>query len=127
MHRFGRATIEFSCQPQRWLRSGEIQSRLLNGQSLLNPTAFAAKPLITVTGSGSGTLTVGSRAVEIKSFPDGYVALDCEAQNAYGAQGANRNATILAPEFPELAAGETPVSWSGGITAVTIKTRWWTL
>lgn len=127
MHRFGRATIEFSCQPQRWLRSGEIESRLSNGQSLLNPTAFTAKPLITVTGSGSGTLTVGDRTVEINSFPDGYVVLDCEAQNAYGAQGANRNATILAPEFPELAAGETPVSWSGGIAAVTIKPRWWTL
>lgn len=127
MHRFGRATIEFSCQPQRFLRAGDQTLEVLQGETLLNPTAFTALPLITVAGTGAGTLTVGGRTVTVKSLPDGYVILDCEAQNAYGAADANRNATISAPEFPVLEAGETAVSWTGGITNVSIMPRWWTL
>ena len=126
MHRFGRATIEFSCQPQRWLRSGETESRLSNGQSLLNPTAFTAKPLITVTGTGAGTLTVGDVTVTINSMPRGVIVLDSDTQNAY--YGAlNLNSTISAPEFPTLPAGESAVRWTGGITSVEIIPRWWTL
>ena len=60
-------------------------------------------------------------------MPDGYVILDCEAQNAYGAGGVNRNATISAPEFPALETGETAVSWTGSITGVSVIPRWWTL
>lgn len=127
MHRFGRATIEFSCQPQRFLRAGDQTVELSQGEALLNPTAFTALPLITVTGTGAGTLTVGGRAVAIKSLPDGYVVLDCEAQNAYGAGGINRNATISAPEFPALEAGKTTVSWTGGISGVSVVPKWWTL
>ena len=82
---------------------------------------------LTVTGTGAGTLTVGGRTVTIKNLPDGYVILDCEAQNAYGAGGVNRNATISAPEFPALETGETAVSWTGSITGVSVIPRWWTL
>ena len=127
LHKFGRATIEFNCQPQRFLRAGDQTVELSQGETLLNPTAFAALPLITVTGTGAGTLTVGGRTVTIKSLPDGYVILDCETQNAYGAGGVNRNATISAPEFPALEAGETAVSWTGSITGVSVIPRWWTL
>ena len=126
MHRFGRATIEFNCKPQRFLRVGDQVVHATQGQALLNPTAFTALPLITVTGTGPGVLTVGSREVEIKSFLEPSVVLDCEAQNAYSPDGANRNGTISAPEFPEL-EGKMEIKWTGGITAVEIKPRWWTL
>lgn len=126
LHRFGRATIEFNCKPQRFLISGNAEVQLESGQVLNNPTPFAAKPLITVTGTGSGVLTVGNRDVEIKSFQETSVVLDCEDQNAYSPNGANRNGTISAPEFPEL-AGQMAITWTGGISAVKIKPRWWTL
>ena len=126
LHRFGRATIEFNCKPQRFLRAGDAEIQLVSGQVLNNPTPFAAKPLITVTGTGPGVLTVGSREVEIKSFLKDAVILDCEAQNAYSSDGANRNGTISAPEFPEL-GGKMEIKWTGGINAVKIKPRWWTL
>ena len=126
MHRFGRATIEFSCQPQRFLRAGNQTVELSQGKTLLNPTAFTALPLITVAGTGAGTLTVGDVTVTINSMPRGIVVLDSDTQNAY--YGAfNLNSTISAPEFPTLPAGESPVQWTGGITSVKIKPRWWTL
>lgn len=126
LHRFGRATIEFNCQPQRFLRVGDLAVQAAQEQVLLNPTAFAALPLITVTGTGAGTLTVGDVTVIINSMPRGVVVLDSDTQNAY--YGAfNLNSTISAPEFPTLPAGESVVRWTGGITGVEIIPRWWTL
>ena len=126
LHRFGRATIEFNCQPQRFLRAGDVSVQAAQGQALLNPTAFAALPLITVTGTGAGTLTVGDVTVTINSMPRGVIVLDSDTQNAY--YGAfNLNSTISAPEFPTLLAGESAVRWTGGITSVEIIPRWWTL
>lgn len=126
LHRFGRATIEFNCQPQRFLRVGDLAVQAAQGQVLLNPTAFAALPLITVTGTGAGTLTVGDVTVTINSMPRGVIVLDSDTQNAY--YGAfNLNSTISAPEFPTLPAGESVVRWTGGITSVEIIPRWWTL
>lgn len=126
LHRFGRADIEFNCQPQRFLRIGDEPIRAVNGQTLRNPTAFAALPKITVTGTGVGTLTVGDVTVTINSMPRGAVVFDSDTQNAYfGAD--NLNSTISAPEFPTLPAGESVVSWTGGIAGVEIIPRWWTL
>ena len=126
MHRFGRATIEFNCQPQRFLRIGDMPVQAVQGEVLRNPTAFTALPTITVTGTGAGTLTVGDVTVSISSMPRGAVVLDSDTQNAsYGA--FNLNNTISAPEFPTLPAGESVVRWTGGITSVEIIPRWWTL
>lgn len=126
LHRFGRATIEFNCQPQRFLRVGDMPVQAAQGQMLLNPTAFAALPLITVIGTGAGILTVGDVTVTINSMPRGVIVLDSDTQNAY--YGAfNLNSTISAPEFPTLPAGESVVRWAGGITGVEIIPRWWTL
>lgn len=126
LHRFGRADIEFSCQPQRFLRVGDEPVQAVNGQTLRNPTPFVALPRITVTGTGAGALTVGDVTVTINSMPLGAVVFDSDAQDAYyGA--SNLNNTISAPEFPALPAGESVVSWTGGITGVEIIPRWWTL
>lgn len=126
LHRFGRAGIEFSCQPQRFLRIGDEPIRAVNGQMLRNPTPFTALPRITVTGTGAGTLTVGDVTVTINGMPRGAVVFDSDTQNAY--YGAyNLNSTISAPEFPTLPAGETVVRWTGGIAGVEIIPRWWTL
>lgn len=45
----GKAVIEFDCQPQRYLRSGEKEIELTEElTTLFNPTAFASSPLIRV-------------------------------------------------------------------------------
>lgn len=45
----GKAVIEFDCQPQRYLRSGEQEIEITEElTTLYNPTAFAASPLIRV-------------------------------------------------------------------------------
>ena len=55
-----------------------------------------------------------------------YVLLNCESHNAYNASGFC-NETILSDDFPELPEGKTQIAWTGGITAVEVTPRWWTL
>lgn len=120
----GRFDLVFDCKPQRFLKSGEI-SIVLSSPGALYNSGFEALPLITVYGSGAGTVTVGGVTVTIKSLNE-YVTLDCDVQDAYKGL-TNANSTIYAPEFPTLPPGECPISWSGGVTRLEITPRWWTL
>lgn len=121
----GTFTLKFDCAPQRFLKSGEFPVIFQAPGVLYNGTAFAAKPLITVSGSGAGSLTVGGVTVSILSL-DGSLSLDCDTQNAYKGH-QNKNNTISAPVFPVLSPGENHISWTGGVTGVEVTPRWWTL
>ena len=123
----GRATLEFDCQPQRWLKSGQNPIAVQSGQSLFNAWQ-PALPLIQVTGTGDGSLTVGGSTFTISDMPGG-IMLDSETQDAYwGDPYTNLNNNVkVSGGYPVLQAGETAVSFSGDITAVQITPRWWSL
>ena len=95
---------------------------MTDSDSLFNPTIYPAKPLITLSGSGSGTLTIGSRTLTIANC-DGIV-LDCEEQNASGVTNANAQ---VSGKYPEMKAGENEISFTGGITEVKIIPRWYVI
>lgn len=121
----GRATLEFDCQPQRWLKTGQLPVAVQSGQSLIN-TWQPAKPLIQVTGTGGGTLVVGGSTISISNMT-GAITLDSETEDAYsGTQNLNNNVQVNGG-YPILQNGETAVSFSGDITAVQITPRWWSL
>ena len=130
LNKYGRCTVLFDCAPQSFLKSGEYPVPFDAPGILVNPTEFAALPLITVYGSDAGSVTIGNRTVTIKSIED-RIVLDCDLQHAYRQTGEaapeNMNAHISAPEFPKLLAGENPISWTGGIERIEIIPRWWTL
>lgn len=121
----GRATLEFDCQPQRWLKTGQLPVAVQSGQSLIN-TWQPAKPLIQVTGTGDGTLVVGGSTISISDMT-GAITLDSETEDAYsGTENLNNNVQVNGG-YPILQNGETAVSFSGGITAVRITPRWWSI
>lgn len=124
LNRSGDTNISFNCKPQRYLKMGEIAVPFTAAGMLWNPSVFASKPLITVYGSGSGTLTVGNTTVSLTSISE-FVTLDCDVQDAYKGL-TNKNSTMTG-SFPELSPGENVVSFTGGITKVEIVPRWWTL
>lgn len=124
LNQLGRATIEFSCKPQRFLKSGEIAVKVPSRENINNPTAFKALPLITIVGSGQGRLQIGEYVVEIQSL-DGNLILDCDLQNAYYGT-TNLNSTISAPDFPVLIPGDNKITYTGD-WEVEIVPRWWTL
>ncbi|MCI8623744.1 MAG: hypothetical protein HFG26_08790 [Provencibacterium sp.] len=125
LRRLAPFSIQFDCQPQRFLLSGSRPIRLAISGAVLSNPGFPAKPLITVYGSGPGTLAVSGRMVQIKNLSSS-LTLDCELQDAYKGL-ENHNADISAPEFPVLEAGENRIGWTGGVTHIEIIPRWWTL
>lgn len=136
LNRFGRATIEFNCKPQRFLKSGEHSTRLSTITDLVNPTGMPAKPLIEYTLNSSGQypylefrfgtppqsiLRIGS-----PSSGSGHVVIDCEAQNVT-LDGENYNDSVTGT-FPVLGAGITSISVTGHSTVGrVIIPRWWSL
>lgn len=121
----GRATLEFDCKPQRYLKQGQYPIAVQSGQTICNQW-MPALPLIQITGTGSGQLVAGSSRVDITGMT-GAITLDCDVQNAYnGTLNLNNNITITGG-WPVLATGQTAISFSGGITAVEITPRWWSL
>lgn len=122
--------ITFTCKPQKFLLSGEETVTFSQNGTLTNPSDFAALPLLTIYGSGSGSITIGGTKISIKSLTD-QITIDCDTQNAYRKVGEgspeNKNSTITAPEFPTLKSGDNSVIFDGGVTKIDIVPRWWKL
>lgn len=123
--RAGKFDIEFTCMAEKYLISGDVPTGIESGAALTNPTAYKAKPLIKIEGSGNGTLTVGNLTMTFTDIVD-YLYIDCEEQNVYRLPTENRN-NKMTGAFPQLAPGNTVVEFSGGITAVTITPRWYVI
>ena len=119
----GTATIVFECKPQRFLKTGDNTITIRNSLTIMNPTGFEAYPLFKVTGT-SGVLTVNGNSITFSSIDD-FVILDCELQDAYK-ENINKNSTISGT-FPVLKTGSNAISWTGDISSVTMKPRWWTI
>ena len=119
----GTATIVFECKPQRFLKTGDNTITIQNSLTIVNPTGFEAYPLFKVTGT-FGVLTVNGNSITFSSIDD-FVMLDCELQDAYK-ETTNKNSTVSGT-FPVLKPGSNTISWTGGISSVTMKPRWWTI
>lgn len=69
----GRATINFDCKPQRYLKSGDIPVSFLSSGTIVNPTGFVALPIINVwlDSSAQGSVTIGNSAFAIAADSSG--------------------------------------------------------
>lgn len=120
--RFGTVTVTFRCRPEKFLIAGNIELPVSTGGTVFNPTAYSSKPLIHITGSGSGTLTVNGTTMSFTGITD-YLNLDCESQNCYRLPNENKN-SLMTGSYPVLKSGDNGVSFTGGITSVTITPKW---
>lgn len=115
-----------TCQPERWLKSGEDELEIESGATLFNLWR-ESKPLIIAICSGAGDITLNDRTVSIAEYT-GEIWIDCDIQNAYSdTENKNNLITVSNGEFPVLESGENVITFSGGVTAVKIIPRWWTL
>lgn len=124
VNRFGRATIEFNCKPQRFLRTGEQSIPCSNGMTLVNPTAYEAKPIISAVGTGNCQIIINEVAISIQGLTA--ITIDCETMNAYY-ESLNMNGIISARQFPVLSSGENVIETTGDVQSLEIIPRWWVL
>lgn len=121
--RLGKFDITFRCRPERFLISGDLPVSVTSGGVITNPTAFKAKPLIRIAGSGDGELTVGTATMTFTDITD-FLYIDCDTMDVYRGKTQNRN-NLMTGDFPVLNSGDNTVTYTGGITGVTITPRWW--
>lgn len=126
LNSFGRAKLEFECLPFRYLKSGDFAFSCASGESITNPTAFDAYPLLTLSGTGAGSVTAAGITISISEI-GGKILIDCETMDAYSEDGANKNSAISAVKFPILTPGENSLTYSGGVTSLQVKPRWRTV
>lgn len=128
LSRYGRATIKFMCQGKRFLKSGEtVVTVSTSSTTITNPTAFPSAPIIKVTGSGSGTLTVGGTLVTLNSISSGMI-IDCEKMTVTNSSGTtNLNSYMVLGDFPKITAGSSLVKFTGGVTKLEITPNWYVI
>lgn len=127
--RVGKTTIEFNCKPQRYLFTGKTPIEFSSSPAaIINPTAFASKPLIFVERSadGDGTIAVGGTLFTITGIPASGLYIDCEEMYCYDGNGENMNSHVVSgtSEFATLPPGSSSVSFTGNVQTVTITPRW---
>lgn len=132
LNQSGTFDIVFTCKPQRYDifdSDWDHDIKQTPGQ-YYNFAHFTSRPIITIYGTGAGTLTIGNRTVDILNI-DEELTLDCDTMNAFrqigDAPAENKNNDIYAPEFPVLEPGTNEISWTGDITSITIRPRGWKL
>lgn len=125
LNKDGYFNLVFNCKPQKFLTSGETATTYTSASSTVtNPTKFASKPLIRVTGTGSCTVN-GVTITVTGSNP--YVDIDCEAMECYyGTTSVNSLVSFSGNDFPVLSPGSNAIV-KNTVTSITITPRWWEL
>ena len=87
------------------------------------PSPFAAKPILVTSGSGEATITINDKTLELEDCNG--ITIDCELMQAHK-DGVSKNGTVSG-DFFELPEGESEITWTGGITGIKMKPRWFTI
>lgn len=116
--------IKFDCKPFRYDILGENEVFIDSEYNLYNKYFEPCRPVITVYGDGSGNVYIGNQNISISNLTS-YVTIDTEMQDAFKGT-ENKNSTINTADIV-LNPGDNIVSFSGGVTSVTIKPRWVTI
>lgn len=123
--RAGVFEVSFRCRAEKYLLSASTPVDISSGDKLINPTRNKAKPLIHIEGSGNGTLTVAGTTMTFEGITD-YLNIDCDTMDVYRQITENRN-TLMEGEFPVLPAGESTITFTGGISSVKITPRFFVI
>lgn len=91
-----------------------------SGTTVNNPGNVPARPKITLTGSGSATLTIGGKTLTFTGLTSGTVV---DLQNQWILVSGTPTAGIASGEFGAFPAGNSTVTFTG-LTKVTIPQDW---
>lgn len=132
----GKATLEFVCKPQKYLKSGEFPIIFDSaGGKFINPTNQIALPLIEITRSDNNqsAISITSAGYEceftILANTGTEFTIDCELQDVYnGNTGKNNAVSFVSGYFPELRPNATiTITLPSNISEFKITPRWWTV
>ena len=109
--------IVFRCKPF-WYADAKEETVLTAPGTIMNDGSVYAEPVTTVQGEGDVVLLVGETIIELTGL-DGEVTIDSELQECYS--GDKNMNSMMGGEFPRLQPGLNGISWTGGVTRVTVR------
>jgi phage-related protein len=124
-------TVTAYCQPFRYFYPRPDSVELTaSPATVANPGTAAARPVITIEGSGDISVLIGQSRMDFEGLTDGIV-VDCEMLECFSLDGAtlmNAHADLSDLEtpdgFPQLLPGGNGVQWTGAVTKISIDGRW---
>lgn len=128
--RFRQATVKFHCQPFKYpAAEAPVIKTTGTTASITNAGNYISRPLITITGTG--TITVSLENTQIFNITLGdtseTIIIDTAAMEAYNNSGnlKNRQVTGDYSKFV-LEPGSNGISWTGSVTEIKIEkySRW---
>lgn len=119
---FAALDLNFTVYPYKFLKSGLNAVELKQGQKLVNQGKVESEPLITITGVGTCTLSMGSSNLSLKNI-DGGVVIDTMNQTCTSLDHKRTQFDKMYSDFPKIPKGENVVSVTSGFT-VNIVPRW---
>lgn len=118
---WGMLTVSCCCAPFTYLTSGLTPITTSGPTTLTNPGLLPADPIITITGTGRLTLTVGAVPFTVSS-PAGTLTVDAARMLCHVAGKAQTDALI--GDFPSLAPGPNQIIPGPGISQLVITPGW---
>lgn len=115
-------SITFKLQPFAYEVNQTGMTTFSKPYTLTNHTNVTAQPIIEVYGTGSGVLSINNTDIQIREIGECTI-LNFELKEAYGQDGSSKNTQVLT-DYEELIVGKNIISWSGGITDITIFPNW---
>ena len=125
----GRVNVTFHCKPGRFLKDGEEPILMDEATKvIINKTEQNARPFFMIAGSGTGEFTVNNYTVTISEIENGMI-IDCDLMDCYKDNTNLNNRVSISPvdDFPVFIPGRNVMTFSGGIEALVIIPRWWSL
>lgn len=108
--------------PYKFLDEGLKELTVTNGQTLNNPGNFTALPLVTLTGSGTVTVT-GKSSFKLTGVGGGAI-LDSETQSCTNLTKQETIFGRMSGDFLTLPPGDNKITWDNSDFTVKIVPRW---
>ena len=115
------AEVQFYCQPLKQLVTENAIEVTTSGSSITNPGDVEARPRITITGSGTVTVRIGTKEISITGAQSGW-KIDSDTEWVTNASDVPQTG-VFSGTFPTIPVGQSTVLFTGA-TKVTIEPRW---
>ena len=115
-------SLQLRCKPfKRTAQSAADLSITSSGTDILNPGDVAARPQITLTGSGAATITIGGKTLTFTNLITGTVI---DLENQWIIVSGTPVCGAVSGEFGSIPTGHSEILFTGGITAITVPQDW---
>ncbi|MCI7305525.1 MAG: hypothetical protein MR522_04585 [Trueperella sp.] len=120
LSRFGtrwKATLEVTCRPFTYLDAGLTPVPLRAGGvvRVVNPTLLDSRPVITLSGSGTTTITINNTPYRVVLPGSGELVIDCGSMTCT-VSGKTLTDALLALDFPVLVPGVNTLALPAGVS-----------